>query len=91
MAWEEISSSSTSRGATRGSILPWPRAAVLAFPPMGRKRPLRITIGQSPRPDILDEMRPWWEGASLDVGNTEPMPRNLAEKRMVAAAVAHVL
>ena len=72
---------------------------MLAFPPMGRKRPLRITIGQSPRPDILDEMRPWWEGASLDieeprildVGYTEPMPRNLAEKRMVAAAVAHVL
>jgi protein AroM len=33
------------------------------------KKALFITIGQSPRPDILDEMRPWWEssGAALDV------------------------
>jgi len=25
-----------------------------------RKRAAFITIGESPRPDILDEMRPWW-------------------------------
>jgi protein AroM len=33
------------------------------------KKALFITIGQSPRPDILDEMRPWWNshGAELDV------------------------
>lgn len=34
---------------------------------MGRKRAAFITIGQSPRPDILDEMRPWWDGLSLDI------------------------
>jgi protein AroM len=33
------------------------------------KRALFITIGQAPRPDILDEMRPWWDsgGAGLEV------------------------
>jgi protein AroM len=33
------------------------------------KKALFITIGESPRPDILDEMRPWWEssGAALEV------------------------
>lgn len=31
-----------------------------------RKRAAFLTIGQSPRPDILDEMRPWWK-ADLDV------------------------
>lgn len=40
---------------------------MLAFSPVGRKRAAFITIGQSPRPDILDEMRPWWDGASLDI------------------------
>lgn len=34
---------------------------------MARKRAAFITIGQSPRPDILDEMRPWWDGLSLDI------------------------
>ncbi len=34
---------------------------------MPRKRAAFITIGQSPRPDILDEMRPWWDGLSLDI------------------------
>ena len=34
---------------------------------MARKRALFITIGQSPRPDIVDEMRPWWDGSSLDI------------------------
>lgn len=34
---------------------------------MRRKRAAFITIGQSPRPDILDEMRPWWDGSSLDI------------------------
>jgi protein AroM len=34
---------------------------------VARKRAAFITIGQSPRPDILDEMRPWWDGASLDI------------------------
>jgi protein AroM len=33
---------------------------VLAVPAVGPKRALFITIGESPRPDILDEMRPWW-------------------------------
>ena len=34
---------------------------------MARKRAAFITIGQSPRPDIMDEMRPWWDGLSLDI------------------------
>jgi protein AroM len=34
---------------------------------VARKRAAFITIGQSPRPDILDEMRPWWDGESLDI------------------------
>jgi protein AroM len=34
---------------------------------VARKRAAFITIGQSPRPDILDEMRPWWDGLSLDI------------------------
>ncbi len=34
---------------------------------MARKRAAFITIGESPRPDILDEMRPWWDGSSLDI------------------------
>jgi protein AroM len=40
---------------------------VLAFPVVARKRASFITIGESPRPDILDEMRPWWDGSSLDI------------------------
>ena len=46
---------------------------MLAFPAVGPKRALFITIGESPRPDILDEMRPWWprwpmwDGSSLDI------------------------
>jgi len=40
---------------------------VLASPIVARKRALFLTIGQSPRPDILDEMRPWWDGVSLDI------------------------
>lgn len=40
---------------------------MLAFSLVGRKRAAFITIGQSPRPDILDEMRPWWDGLSLDI------------------------
>jgi protein AroM len=34
---------------------------------VARKRAAFITIGHSPRPDILDEMRPWWDGESLDI------------------------
>jgi len=40
---------------------------VLAFPLVTRKRAAFFTIGESPRPDILDEMRPWWDGASLEI------------------------
>ncbi len=40
---------------------------MLAYSPVGRKRAAFITIGQSPRPDILDEMRPWWDALSLDI------------------------
>jgi len=40
---------------------------VLAYPLVARKRASFLTIGESPRPDILDEMRPWWGGASLDI------------------------
>jgi protein AroM len=40
---------------------------VLAFSQVPRKRAAFITIGQSPRPDIMDEMRPWWDGSSLDI------------------------
>jgi protein AroM len=40
---------------------------VLAFDLVGRKRASFLTIGESPRPDVLDEMRPWWDGASLDI------------------------
>jgi protein AroM len=32
-----------------------------------RKRAAFVTIGESPRPDILDEMRRWWDSQSLDV------------------------
>jgi len=34
---------------------------------VARKRAAFITIGQAPRPDIMDEMRPWWDGLSLDI------------------------
>ena len=34
---------------------------------MEKKRAAFITIGQSPRPDILDEMRPWWDEEHLDI------------------------
>jgi len=34
---------------------------------VARKRAAFITIGQSPRPDIMSEMRPWWDGLSLDI------------------------
>ncbi len=40
---------------------------MLAFSTVARKRAAFITIGQSPRPDIMDEMRPWWDGLSLDI------------------------
>jgi protein AroM len=40
---------------------------VLAFSPVARKRAAFLNIGESPRPDILDEMRPWWDGSSLDI------------------------
>lgn len=40
---------------------------MLAFGLVGRKRAAFLTIGESPRPDILDEMRPWWDGGSLDI------------------------
>jgi protein AroM len=32
-----------------------------------KKRAAFITIGRSPRPDILDEMRPWWDEKSLHI------------------------
>ncbi len=50
-----------------GGILSRRPDTVLAFSIVARKRAAFITIGQSPRPDILDEMRPWWDGASLDI------------------------
>jgi protein AroM len=34
---------------------------------VARKRALFITIGESPRPDILEEMRPWWDQSSIDI------------------------
>jgi protein AroM len=34
---------------------------------VARKRALFITIGESPRPDILEEMRPWWDQGSIDI------------------------
>jgi protein AroM len=34
---------------------------------VARKRAAFLTIGESPRADILDEMRPWWDGSSLDI------------------------
>lgn len=34
---------------------------------MARKRAAFITIGQSPRPDMLEEMRPWWDGENLEI------------------------
>jgi protein AroM len=40
---------------------------VLAFPVVTRKRAAFITIGESPRPDILDEMKPWWDGSALEI------------------------
>jgi protein AroM len=32
-----------------------------------RKRAAFVTIGESPRPDILDEMRPWWDSQSVEI------------------------
>jgi protein AroM len=32
-----------------------------------RKRAAFVTIGESPRPDILDEMRPFWDRQSADI------------------------
>jgi protein AroM len=40
---------------------------VLAFLLVTGKRAAFVTIGESPRPDILDEMKPWWDGSSLEI------------------------